>query len=112
VEGIDLEFEERLIPEAIGLPLHGSDFVVGALQGGGGDRAGVMGQSLARDGCYLLHAYVPLKDGTPMYLGQSIPVLAQPSHFTPHFRIFESRTPKVFTTTRQGWALADANCAA
>jgi hypothetical protein len=33
VKGQDFEFEKFLIPEAIGLALHGLDFVVGPFQG-------------------------------------------------------------------------------
>jgi hypothetical protein len=32
VQAKDLEFEERFIAEAVGLPLHGLDFVVDAFQ--------------------------------------------------------------------------------
>ena len=39
-------------------------------------------------------------------------LLARLSHFTPHFRIFESKTPKVFTTTTQGLGLASGTCEA
>ena len=37
MEGIDLEFEEFVISETVGLTLHRSDFVVGALQRAGGN---------------------------------------------------------------------------
>jgi hypothetical protein len=30
MEGIDFEFEEFGVPEAVGLALHGADFVVGS----------------------------------------------------------------------------------
>ena len=42
--GHDLEFEESHIPEAVGLPFHGLDLVVGAFQGASGDRVIIVGQ--------------------------------------------------------------------
>jgi hypothetical protein len=44
VQGVDFEFEELVIAKAAGLALHRFDFVVGALQGGRGDRAVVVGR--------------------------------------------------------------------
>ena len=37
MDGVDFEFEELDVAEAVGLAFHGFDFVVGALEGGGGD---------------------------------------------------------------------------
>ena len=37
MQGEELEREELLVPEPVGLPLHGADFVVGALQRPRGD---------------------------------------------------------------------------
>jgi hypothetical protein len=44
VKSQDFEFEKFLISEAIGLTLHGLDFVVGPFQGASGDRVIVIGQ--------------------------------------------------------------------
>jgi len=40
----DFQFEELFVPEAVCLPFHGFDFVVGSFQGAGRDRVVVVGQ--------------------------------------------------------------------
>lgn len=47
MKGQDFEFEEFVIPEAIGLPFHGFDLIVGPFQGSGGDGVVIIGQDAA-----------------------------------------------------------------
>ena len=40
----DFEFEEFLVPEAVGLAFHGFDFIIGPFQGAGGDGVVIVSQ--------------------------------------------------------------------
>ena len=44
MDGVDFEFEEVFVSEAIGLSLHGFDFVVGSFEGSGGDGEVIVGE--------------------------------------------------------------------
>jgi hypothetical protein len=50
VKRVDLQHEEFLIPESVGLSLHRLDLVVGPLQGAGDDREVVPRQDVASMG--------------------------------------------------------------
>ena len=43
MDGIDFEFEEVFVTEAVGLSFHSFDFVVGSFEGTGGDGEVVVG---------------------------------------------------------------------